>query len=86
MPSISALSLRISVWCPTLIGLNLPLITLIGIVGKRKQILTCTQSKIRAKLEKLRSARLIYGDQKTTTRHAMTLSKAKGPISLLALN
>jgi hypothetical protein len=86
MSSISALSLRIPVWCPTLIGLDLPLITLIGIVGKRKQILTCTQSKIRAKLEQLRSARLIYGDQNTTTRHAMALSKAKGPISLLALN
>jgi hypothetical protein len=37
----------------------------------------------RAKLERLRSARLIHSDQKTTTRRAMTLSKAKGHISLL---
>jgi hypothetical protein len=40
MPSIDALSLRIPVWCPTLIGLDFPLTTLIGIIGKRKQFLT----------------------------------------------
>jgi hypothetical protein len=51
MPSISALSLRILVWSPTLIGLDFPLTTLIGIVGKRKQFLTCTQKTARAKLE-----------------------------------
>jgi hypothetical protein len=43
--------------------------TLIGIVGKRKQFLTCTQKIARAKLEILRSARLIHGDQKVTSRH-----------------
>jgi hypothetical protein len=42
MSSISVLSLRIPVQCPTLIGLDLPLITLIGITGKRKKLLTCT--------------------------------------------
>jgi hypothetical protein len=76
MPSISAL-------CPTLIGLDLPLASLVGIAGKRKKLLICTQEITRAKLERLRSARLIHSDQKTTTRRAMTLSKAKGPISLL---
>jgi hypothetical protein len=77
MPSISALSLRIPVWCPTLIGLNLLLATIVSIAGKRKQLLTCTQETTRTKLERLRSARLIHGDQKTTTRHAMALRKAK---------
>jgi hypothetical protein len=36
MSSISALSLRIPVWSPTLLGLDFPLTTLIGIIGKRK--------------------------------------------------
>jgi hypothetical protein len=84
MPSINALSLRIPIWCPTLIGLNLPLTTLVGITGNRKKLLTCTQETTRAKFERLHSARLVHGDQKTTTRHAMTLSKAKGLMSLLA--
>jgi hypothetical protein len=69
MPSISILSLGIPVWSPTLIGLDFPLATLIGITGKRKQFLTCTQKIARAKLERLRSARLIQGDQKITSRH-----------------
>jgi hypothetical protein len=43
MSSISALSLRISVRCPTLIDLDLPLTTLIGITEKRKKLLTCTE-------------------------------------------
>jgi hypothetical protein len=51
MPSISVVSLRILVWCPTLIGLDLPLTTLIGITEKRKKLLTCTQVTTRAKLE-----------------------------------
>jgi hypothetical protein len=78
MPSISTLSLGIPVQCPTLIGLDLPLATLIGIAKKRKQLLTCTQETTRAKLEQLCSARLIHGDPKTTTRHAKALSRAKG--------
>jgi hypothetical protein len=49
--------------------------TLIGIAGKRKQLLTYTQETTRAKLEWLRLARLIYVDEKITTRHAMTLNK-----------
>jgi hypothetical protein len=84
MSSISALSLRIPVRCPTLIGLDLPLASFVRIAGKRKKRITCTQEIIRAKLERLRSARLIHDDQKTTTRHAMALSKAKRLISLLA--
>jgi hypothetical protein len=68
MPSISALSLRIPVRSPTLIGLDFPLTTLVNIAGKRKQILTCTQKITRAKLERLPSAKLIHGDQKITTR------------------
>jgi hypothetical protein len=51
MPFINTLSLRISVWCPTLIGLNLPLATFVGIAGKRKKLLTCTQETTTAKLE-----------------------------------
>jgi hypothetical protein len=84
MPSISGLSLRIPVWCPTLIGLDLPLASFIGIARKRKKLLTCTKEIIRANLERQCSARLIHSDQKTTTRHAMALSKAKELISLLA--
>jgi hypothetical protein len=45
IPSISALSLRIPLWSPTLIGLDFPLTTFIGITKKRKQFLTCTQKK-----------------------------------------
>jgi hypothetical protein len=51
MPSIGALSLRIPVRSPTLIGLDFPLTTLVGITGKRKQFLTCTQEITRAKFE-----------------------------------
>jgi hypothetical protein len=51
MPSIGALSLRIPVKSPTLIGLDFPLRTLIDITDKRKQFLTCTQKTARAKLE-----------------------------------
>jgi hypothetical protein len=51
MPFIDALSLRIPVWSPSLIGLDLPLTTLIDIAEKRKQIVTCTQETTRAKLE-----------------------------------
>jgi hypothetical protein len=51
MPSIDALSQRFPVRSPTLISLDLSLTTLDGITGKRKQILTCTQETIRAKLE-----------------------------------
>jgi hypothetical protein len=42
MSFISTLSLRIPIWCPTLIGLDLPLTTLVGITEKRKKLLTCT--------------------------------------------
>jgi hypothetical protein len=69
MSSIDVLSLRIPVWSPTLIGLDFSLTTLIGIVGKRKQFLIGTQKTARAKLEQLRSARLIQGDQKITSIH-----------------
>jgi hypothetical protein len=48
---ISVLSLRIPVWCPTFIDLDLPLATLVGITEKRKKLLTCTQETTRAKLE-----------------------------------
>jgi hypothetical protein len=51
MSSISVLSLRIPVRSPSLIGLDFPLTTLVGIAGKRKQFLTCTQKTARAKLE-----------------------------------
>jgi hypothetical protein len=51
MSSIGILSLKISVRSPTLIGLDFPLITLVGITDKRKQFLTCTQKTTRANLE-----------------------------------
>jgi hypothetical protein len=51
MPSIGTLSLRIPVRSPTLIGLDFPLTTLVGITGKRKELLTCTLKTTRAKLE-----------------------------------
>jgi hypothetical protein len=57
--------------------LDLPKAILVGIAEKRKNLTS-------AKLERLRSARLIHGDQETTTRDAMALSKAKGLISLQA--
>jgi hypothetical protein len=59
MSSIGILSLGIPVRSPTLIDLDFPLATLIGITGKRKQFLTYTQKIARAKLERIRSARLI---------------------------
>jgi hypothetical protein len=70
MPSIGILSLGIPIRSPTLTGLDFPLATLVGIAGKRKQFLTCTQKIARAKLERLHSARLIQGDQNITSRHA----------------
>jgi hypothetical protein len=84
MPSIGALSLRIPLWTPTLISLDFPLTTLVSIVGKRKQFLTCTQKTTRAKLERLRSARLIQGDQKITSKYAKALNNTNELISLLA--
>jgi hypothetical protein len=84
MISIGTLSLRIPVGYPTLIGLDLPLASLIDIAKKRKKILTCTQETTRAKLERLRSSGLIHHGQMTTTIHAKVLSKAIELISLLA--
>jgi hypothetical protein len=51
MSSTGTLSLRITVRSPTLIGLDFPLTTLIGIAGKSEQFLTRTQKIGRAKLE-----------------------------------
>jgi hypothetical protein len=77
MSSIGILSLRIPVRSPTLIGFDFPLTTLVGIAGKRKQLLTYTQKITRAKLEQLCSARLIQCDQKITSRHAEVLTRLK---------
>jgi hypothetical protein len=84
MTSISALNLQIPVWHPTLIGLELPLASIVGITGKRKKLLTYTHETTRAKLERPCLARLILRDQMIISRHSMALSKAKGLISLLA--
>jgi hypothetical protein len=51
---------------------------------RKREEETCTPKHYKAKLERQRSARLIHGDLKTTTRYAMALSKAAGLISLLA--
>jgi hypothetical protein len=77
MPSIGTLSLRIPIWNPSLIGLDFPLTSLVGIAGKRKQLLTCTQKTTRAKLEQLCLERLIQGDQKITSIHAEVLTRLK---------
>jgi hypothetical protein len=77
MSSIGALSFRIPVRSPTLTGVDFPLTTLIGIISKRKQLLTCTQKIAGAKLERLCSARLIQGDQKITSRHAEVSTRIK---------
>jgi hypothetical protein len=84
MSSIGAQNPRIPVRFPTLIGFDHSLASLVGIIGKRKKILTCTQETIRAKLERLCSARHIPHDQMSTTRHAKASSKAIELISLLA--
>jgi hypothetical protein len=41
--STNDLHLRVPVGNPTLIGLDLPLTALIGVTGRRRMILTCTQ-------------------------------------------
>jgi hypothetical protein len=84
MPSISTLSLRIPVRSPTLNGFDLPLTTPDNIARNMKQFLTCTQKTTGAKLERLRSAKLIKGDQNITSRHAKALNKINELISLLA--
>jgi hypothetical protein len=84
MLSISALNLRIPVRSLTFLDLDFLLTTLIGIIEKRKQFLTCKQKTTRAKLERLRLARLIHGDQKITTRHTNALNTTNKLINLLA--
>jgi hypothetical protein len=51
MPSIGSLSLRVPVRSPSLISLDFPLTTLVGIADKRKQFLTYTQKTTRAKFD-----------------------------------
>jgi hypothetical protein len=51
MSSINTLSLRIPVWYQTLISLDLSLTSLVGIIQKRKKLLTCTHETARVKLE-----------------------------------
>jgi hypothetical protein len=54
---------------PALIGLDLPLTALIDVTGRKRKILTCTQSKQKhkkQKLERLCSIRLIRRDPKAT--------------------
>jgi hypothetical protein len=77
MPSISTVSLKVPVQSPTIIDLDFPLITLIGLTDKRKQFLTCTQKIVRAKLERLRSTRVIQREQKITSRNAEVLTILK---------
>jgi hypothetical protein len=58
--------MRVPVQNPTLVGLNFPLATLVGIAERRK-ILTCTKKiDTKAKFDRLRSARLIRRDSKAT--------------------
>jgi hypothetical protein len=76
------LHLRVPVGNPGLLDLDLPLTALVGVVGRMRKILTCTQiNKItRAKLERLRSARLIRRDPKATnSKHARLQVKQQTP-------
>jgi hypothetical protein len=57
--------------------LDFPLTTLTVITGKRNHFLTCTQKTTRAKLEGLRSAKHIQGDQKITSRHGKVSTRLK---------
>jgi hypothetical protein len=69
MPSSADLRLRVLVGNPALIGLDLPLIALISIT-RREKVLTYTQKiDTKAKLERLRSIRLIHHDPKATKRN-----------------
>jgi hypothetical protein len=69
--------------CPTLIGLDLPLASLVGITEKRKKLLTCTQENKSKAWETMLSKAYPSWSKETTTRHAKALRKAKGLISLL---
>jgi hypothetical protein len=76
------LHLRVPVGNPALLGLDLPLTALVGVAGRRRKILTCTliNKTTRAKLERLRSARLIRRDPKATnSRHARLQVKQQTP-------
>jgi hypothetical protein len=76
------LHLRVPVGNPALLGLDLPLSALVGVAGRRRKILTCTQinKTTRAKLERLRLARLICRDPKATnSRHARLQVKQRTP-------
>ena len=75
------LHLRVPVGNPALLGLDLPLTALVGVARRRRKILICTQIKTtRAKLERLRSARLIRRDPKATnSRHARLQVKQQTP-------
>jgi hypothetical protein len=47
------LHLRVQVGNLALIGLDLPLTVLIGVIGRKRKILTCTQMKQNHKKQKL---------------------------------
>jgi hypothetical protein len=73
------LHLWVPVGNPATIVLDLPLIALVGVAGRKRKILTCTQTKQnqkKQKLERLRSIRLICRDPKTMNyRHAKASSE-----------
>jgi hypothetical protein len=71
--------MRVPVGNLALIGLDLPLIALIGVTERRRKIFTCTQTKQKPqkqKLERLRSIRLIRRDPNAMNfRHAKASSE-----------
>jgi hypothetical protein len=76
------LHLRVPVGNPALLGLDLPLTALVSVIGRKRKILTYTQinKTTRAKLERLRSARLIRRDLKAmNSRHARPQVKQRTP-------
>jgi hypothetical protein len=74
------LRLQVPVGNPTLIGLELPLTALNGITGRRRNILTYTQTKKQQeqKIEWLRSTRLIRRDPKAMNSSHANASKWYG--------
>jgi hypothetical protein len=73
------LHLRVPVGNPALISMDLPLTVLVGVAGRSRKILICTQTKQKSqkqKIEQLRSTRFTRHDLKAmNSRHAKASSE-----------
>jgi hypothetical protein len=72
----SSTSVTGPVWNPGLRSLNFPLTAINGIVGREREE-TCTPKSYKAKLERLRSARLTHRDQVVTLLDMQRLQAIK---------